>query len=281
MNLIGVLKLCNSSGVPFEEPRKVKMVRHADSRWDLEKVRRMGLFDDYQSRQGKDVFSNCKYVVAFMAERGTRSRFLGVYKVERLRKPAPWPEDWPYSGMGPVSYQYDMTELAGFEDLVDRLIVDWGKGTRSWFQWLKPRDVIEVLPRGYARDFPGYLDFILEFDELERIVGNPAANRVWHTMLRGVSGVYLITDTVDGRLYVGSAFGKGGILGRWTSHMKSKHGGNKELCALLAEHPERYRSFSFTILRTLPRTRTASEVIAVESLYKKKLGSRAFGLNSN
>ena len=281
MNLIDILELHNSSGVPLDALREVKMVRHADSRWDLEKVRRMGLFDDYQSRQGKDVFSNCEYIVAFMAERGTRSRFLGVYKVKGLRKPEPWPKDWPYTGMGPVSYQYDLTELAGFEDLVDRLIVDWGKGTRSWFQWLRPRDVIELLPRGYARDFPGYLDFILEFEELERIVGNPAANRVWHTMLRGVSGVYLITDRVDGRLYVGSAFGKGGILGRWTSYVKSKHGGNKELRALLADHPERYRSFSFTILRTLPRTSTAREVIAVESLYKKKLGSRAFGLNSN
>jgi len=50
---------------------------------------------------------------------------------------------------------------------------------------------------------------------------------------------------------------------------------------LLERHPERYHEFRFSILRTLPRTMTAKEVAEVESLYKRKLGTRAFELNGN
>jgi hypothetical protein len=40
-------------------------------------------------------------------------------------------------------------------------------------------------------------------------------------------------------------------------------------------------NFSFTVLRTLSRSATREEVLACEALYKKKLGSRAHGLNAN
>lgn len=40
-------------------------------------------------------------------------------------------------------------------------------------------------------------------------------------------------------------------------------------------------NFNFTILRTLSKTLTQAEIIDYERLYKSKLGTRAFGLNSN
>ncbi len=80
---------------------------------------------------------------------------------------------------------------------------------------------------------------------------------------------------------MGSAYGAEGIFGRWAQYTRSKHGGNKRLVELLEAHPERWRRFQFSILRTLPKTMTAAEVIEVESLKKRKLGSRAFGLNRN
>jgi hypothetical protein len=61
----------------------------------------------------------------------------------------------------------------------------------------------------------------------------------------------------------------------------TKHGGNKRLKAVLAAEPERHGAFSFSILRTLSRSLTAKEVITIEGHYKKKLGTRAFGLNEN
>jgi hypothetical protein len=138
-----------------------------------------------------------------------------------------------------------------------------------------------VLPKGYVREFPGFLDFILRFDELKGIVENPTAHREWHRMLGSVSGVYLILDNLTGRQYVGSAYGEGGIIARWAQYAKTGHGGNDQLQSLLSVRPTAKSDLSFSVLQTLPLTLTAREVIACEALHKQKLGTRAHGLNSN
>jgi hypothetical protein len=56
---------------------------------------------------------------------------------------------------------------------------------------------------------------------------------------------------------------------------------NAKLKALLKDDPSRHTNFTFSILRTVPKTLTKKEVVAVESVYKRKLGTRAFGLNEN
>lgn len=278
MDFVDLLKLHNAeiwSG-------RVLLVRHADTRWDLDLLVRTGHFEVYQTNQGKDRFARASHIVSFMGEAGTRSRFTGVYRVDGMSTTArPWPDGYPFAEMVPGKFWYDLVRLTEFDEMVDRLIIDWGSGTRSWVQWLKPKDVIEILPKGHVRDFPGFDNVVLGFHDLVRIIENRDANRTWHTMLRSVAGVYLITDTQDGNLYVGSACGEGGILGRWIDYAKTRHGGNARLVELLARDPDRHSSFQFSILRTLPRTMTKNEVVAVETLCKTKLGSRAFGLNDN
>lgn len=71
------------------------------------------------------------------------------------------------------------------------------------------------------------------------------------------------------------------MLGRWAVYARVPHGGNKLLKELLAEDDGHARNFQYTILRTLPSVLTIAEVVRFEALYKKKLGTRAFGLNSN
>ena len=100
-------------------------------------------------------------------------------------------------------------------------------------------------------------------------------------MLGSISGIYLITDSLTGQQYVGSAYGKDGIFGRWRNYVSNGHGGNAELRRLLASNPSHLEHFRYTILRTLPASLTAKEVIAFETLYKDKLGSRSHGLNLN
>jgi hypothetical protein len=100
-------------------------------------------------------------------------------------------------------------------------------------------------------------------------------------MLSAVAGIYLITDNLTGQQYVGSAYGINGILGRWTIYAKNMHGDNVELKKLIHENPNRFEYFQFSILQTLPKEMTKNEVIKTESIFKNKLGSRAFGLNSN
>lgn len=98
----------------------------------------------------------------------------------------------------------------------------------------------------------GYENVILMFNELEKIVKNPDVNRQWKMMLSNVYGVYLILDTTNGQQYVGSAYGKDGIWGRWSDYVHTKHGGNKILIELLTNDPMRYKKFQFSILNVLP-----------------------------
>ena len=140
--------------------------------------------------------------------------------------------------------------------------------------------MFEILPPGYVRPFPGYFDFILEFDKLREIVNSPDSNREWHTALSVVAGVYLIVDTETGNQYVGSAYGKNGIMGRWTRYSKDGHGGNAKIQELLSKRGSEYAAnFSFTILQTVSTSLPRREVIARENTWKDKLGSRVFGLN--
>ena len=279
MNLIDILKMRG-----FDITAKTKIMRHQDKRFDLEMLFRKNRIDAYQSIQSQDVL-NCEYAIAFIGRDGTKGCFAGIWKVvKRLDAPAPqYTKDFPYPHIfdehGDIHYLFE--RVPGFDDLIGRLVIEWGAATRAWHQWLSGKEVIEILPEGQGRPFAGFLDFVLSFDELDQIICYPEANRVWHQMLSSVAGVYLITDNMTGQLYVGSAYGKDGVLGRWKSYVATGHGGNKALKAVLAENVDRKEAFSFTILRTLPRTLTQKEVIAKEQLYKQKLGSRAHGLNLN
>lgn len=262
---------------------RVKLVRHQDQRFDVEALRREGYFDVYQSFQSRPIF-RCDYIVSFTGMEQNRARFVGVYRVrgELTAAEAPIPAPFPRPELVNAHGFYYVLELVhGFEALTDRVVIDWGAGALAWHQWLTDKEVIQVLPKGYVREFPGYLDFVLTFDELVSIVLHPEANREWHRMLAAVAGVYLIADMATGKQYVGSAYGAAGVLGRWVTYAANGHGGNAQLQARLAAEPEAAKQFRFTLLRTLPSTLTKAEVIQYESLYKRKLGTRAFGLNSN
>jgi excinuclease UvrABC nuclease subunit len=51
----------------------------------------------------------------------------------------------------------------------------------------------------------------------------------WRTALSSVLGIYLITDTLDGRQYVGKADGAESIRQRWSVYAANGHGNNVEL----------------------------------------------------
>jgi hypothetical protein len=262
-----------------------KMVRHQDSRFDMDALINAGQFEIYQSYQARPIF-DCKSVVSFVGDGGTRARLVGVYTVGKRLNPgqAPaLPVDFLFSESMNAStdYFYELERDERFAQLENRVVIEWGLGTRSWCQNYRDREILEILPRGYVRRFPGYLDFVISYKELVEIVRHPAANREWHRSLSAVSGVYLITDTTNGDQYVGSAYGRDGILGRWSSYSKRADGGNSLLKKLLQANPGREQFFNFTILRPLDKTLSRKEVFAIETIYKKKLGSRAHGLNAN
>ncbi|MFP7486286.1 GIY-YIG nuclease family protein [Priestia filamentosa] len=274
-------------GLDITKP--IKIARHMDVTRgvDVHELYDTNQFEIYQSYQEQNVFMDCDYLVSCLGIEKNQALFIGVYKVAGdPEKVDGFPNTMEVSFKGKAKvnskYRYNLEKVKRFKELEGRLVLSWVNG-RAWYQKLKPNQnkVIRINPSGYVRNFPGYLDINIPFRELQKIINEPDANEVWHTMLAAVGGVYLIVDTTNGMQYVGSASGKEGILGRWKEYAKNGHGENKKLIEVVNTHPKGAHKLSFTILQTLPRTLTKREIISEESKYKKKLGSRAYGLNLN
>ncbi len=259
---------------------KTKLVRHKDTRLDLYNLYRTDKekFLEYQLQQGKDVFKDVEFIVSFIGERGTLSRFIGVYKIICGSKLSQKQESF-YGGI--YQYVYELEEVDGFGDLKERVIIDWGKGTIKWEQWIDNiKAVVEIQPGLHYQQFTDYFDFILDFRQLKEIVVNQYPD--WIRMLSVTKGIYLISDIKTGKLYVGSAYGEEGIWGRWVSYVKTNgHGGNKTLKELISIDHDYGNNFKFSILMLLPKTVTADQAIEKENLFKNKLGTNSFGLNNN
>jgi len=259
---------------------KTKLVRHKDPHFDLYNMytTQKDNFLTYQSQQGKDAFKGADYIVSFIGEEGSLSRFVGVFRILDCVQLS---DKQSSIDGGVFEFQYKLEEVTGFDDLKERAIIDWGKGTRSWVQWLKmEKEILEIQPGLHYKQFTDYFEFILTFEELKEIVDNQYP--VWKKMLSATSGIYLIQDTSNGKQYVGSAYGTDGIWGRWTYYVNTNgHGENLALKELVALDKNHARHFQYTILMLLPKTYTQDQAVKTEMIFKQKLGSRAFGLNNN
>lgn len=267
-------------------PKRTKLVRHQDYRYNTAKLLAAGQLDIYQDNQGKPVFEKCDSILAFSADGGSRSEFLGLYHIRGVTKNRErrWPTNFIYRDLEPGPHWYKTEKDDALKHLEQRLVIDWGGGTRAWHQWLNPGNdklVIEIKAPGRHMPFTGYDDVVLSFEDLNRIVANPASNLDWMHALSKVSGVYLIQDIESGDLYVGSAYGMSGIWGRWSAYAESRHGRNVRLRDLCERLPQRHNSFRFSILKTMPLSADKDQVIAYETTWKQKLGTRAYGLNCN
>ena len=268
--MITIQELLYNRGL--NQTARVKLVRHKDRRYDLYnmyKTNRQAFFD-YQNSQSKDVFKDVDYIVSFIGEEGVLARFIGVYKIEGKTICA-----------DNDKYKYIMSEVDGYEDLKERVIIRWGNAI-SWHQWIKNEmEVLEISPGLHYKSFTDYFDLILDFSELREIVKNNYTDL--RNALSAVKGVYLINDTNTGKLYIGSAYGEDGLWGRWSEYVATDgHGGNKALKALIAaDGMYAYKHFQFSILMLLPKTVTSDEAIRKEQLFKRKLGTNSFGLNNN
>lgn len=266
--MITIQELLYNRGL--ERTARVKLVRHKDRRLDLYNMYRANRqsFLDYQNTQSKDIFKDVDYIISFIGEEGVLARFIGVYKITGKSQ---------YNG----EYKYSMNEVEGYEDLKERVIIRW-ENAISWHQWIKNEmEILEISPGLNYKRFTDYFDLILDFSELQEIVVNQYAD--WRRVLSAVKGIYLISDTQTGKLYIGSAYGEDGLWGRWSEYVSTNgHGGNKALKSLIDEDWE-YASkyFQFSILMLLPKTVTPDEAVRKEQLFKRKLGTNSFGLNNN
>lgn len=266
---------------------RTKLIRHNLSNGEIRTYYEKKYIELYQRIQRPSRFKNCDYVISFIGEEGTLGTFLGCYKVNGYMpvQPEIFPNDFPPMNLPAntdcVNFNLEKTDVLA--DLQNRLVIDWGKGTINWCQnGTTIKEVVEIRRETSAIAFDDYDHVILSWEKLREIVYNKAVYKKWEDKLSAVAGVYLITDTRTGKHYVGSASGMdGGIWGRWSEYAKTKHGGNKQLVALIANDPDYCRNFQYSILEVLPLKQDKHDVLAREQLFKQKLQSIQFGLNDN
>lgn len=200
-------------------------------------------------------------------------------------------DQWLFGGIWrvlerlPDRYVVELTEQgAGFVGRLKLHTTYRQRGTRINLENQIDRfTVSEILPEPYAgRKFPGHDWLEVGFAELEALVR--ADRPDWRGALEHTKGVYLITDTRTGRLYVGSAYGDQGVWSRWGAYVDTGHGGNVELRALLDGLGLDYcrANFRFALLESHAARTADDAVLARESHWKEILRTRSeLGLNRN
>ena len=112
------------------DKKRVRLIRHKDNRkkkiidgkeyfnslYDLY-LNEHDVFLSYQSEQIKKRFKNVDYIVAFIGEESSSSRFVGVFKNCGIIKEI---EDYKEEKQA----KYDFQELQGFDMLKERVIID-------------------------------------------------------------------------------------------------------------------------------------------------------------
>ena len=177
-----------------------------------------------------------------------------------------------------VGYEYE--ELSKYEKYFGRVIVKYKNTSqnlsRNALPLIEECEVYQVLPDIFDNDiFPGYDNIKLSWSELSRILDKES----WKTALQNQKGVYLITDSSNGKMYVGSAYGENMLLGRWKNYVTNGHGGNTEFKELSFEYIKQY--FTYSILEIFKSTIEDQIIINRESWWKEILQTRSFGYNKN
>jgi hypothetical protein len=266
------------------EPKEVRLVRHGNKEIEVLDtfLNDTDKFMEYTAWQKSGKFGRAKYLAIFCPARSTTSLFLGIWEIEGKTensdlKPSHLsllhrhglPEMWFHN-----HDRYNLKLTSVMFSLSQRLVVEWGKSTVSWVQ-SKDKVVVQIKPVNSISEFTSYDSVLLSYSDLRKLITDIDSNVSWVNALSSVNGIYLIKYKKDGRLYVGSAYGKGGIFARWSAYAKTGHAGNK-LLKDLDPH-----QFEFSVLEISPSTMSADDVISRENRWKECLGTRAFGLNDN
>ena len=180
-------------------------------------------------------------------------------------------------------------ELEEYRCFLGRLVLKYHKGntfSRYVFNLKSLIDnlvISDILPNVYEPiKFNGFENVNLKFKTLKAMLDGTRYSD-YRAALMGVKGVYCLTDTHTGKLYIGSACGKDGILQRWNEYKSTMTGGNKGLIALLNQSDETYfeQFFECTILETFPKSITNEKVLERENYWKDVFKTREFGYNKN
>ncbi len=272
MRLFDLLRMQEPSFDPSKA--KVHLARYNQVDQPIDVYKR-GEFDEWQRWQNGHNF-NCSFVVSLIqVGSSTRWMFAGLFK------PTGYTIE---TGEKRDHYYYDLERVPSTADLEGRMFCASTYTKRNSYVYCSTVDdmtVVEMLrERLSVGVFPGYKRVDISKDDLDLLVRNSTES--WRTALSSVKGIYLITDTKTGKLYVGKADGEGGIWGRWCMYSSTGHGGNKALVKELGlKASDRQRDLRFSLLEIADLQSAPGEIDARESHWKDILMTRTTGYNLN
>lgn len=254
------------------DPAETLVIRHAFTR-EPEETGLQGLHADstpfeildYTRHQSVDTrrfpASPARLWVVFIREGGDRARLWSVV------------ENRGELSRNEVVRSFDLSETDLMADLRSRLVIGW-RSPRTWRMNATTAASYPVVGIADAEPipFPGFDRLVLSHAQLQAVM-REHRYASWRTALSSVFGIYLITDTRDGRHYVGKADGEESIRQRWRAYATNGHGGNVEL------RPLDPSTFRFSLLRVFDPATPTRDINAAESHFKRALDSVRHGLN--
>lgn len=262
---------------PTFDPRqaKVHLARYNDVDHPIDVYKR-GEFDEWQRWQNGNNFNRPLVVSLVQDGATTRWMFAGLFRQIGYTVH----DDKPKGG-----FYYDLERVPSTEPLEGRLFCSSVYKFRQTYltgEYLAgDLAVTELRPEKLSLGrFPGYKRVDINKQDLNLLMKHETES--WKTALSEVKGIYLITDTQSGRLYVGKADGEYGIWGRWSTYANTGHGHNKALVQELGlKATERQNDLRFSLLEIMDLQSAPGEIDQRESHWKGILMSRDYGYNRN
>lgn len=250
MSLLHFSDILEKAGL---DPAKVKLIRHSLGDKDFSKCyySEPQMVWEYTRIQKPGFSKGYDYWCVFVSGEGTTARLFACYKVNGAVSATPdlEPVGFPLEGRFEGKYDYfDLEPVDNLKEYEHRLVIEWGRAALSWHQKGTTEKDILAIDSPVKKPFIGYDKVVLTYAELKEVVENRDVYELWQAALSAVNAVYLIVDTKSGQQYVGSAYGKDGLLGRWRIYVDSLHGHNKLMKEVICAHPDRYKFFQFSIL---------------------------------
>lgn len=231
-----------------------------------------GKFNEWQQWQSRQNF-RCSQVLSLIDLGQSHWLFVGVFEVLDC---VPHP-----NSVNDFLYTLELLPNQVEQNLLGRIIVRHQRSRQSYV-WLRPElqlPIVEIRREKMTiKDFPGYNSVLISYAQLKIIIQRRVAS--WYGALANIRGIYLITDTLTGKHYVGKASGEVGIWQRWSEYVATGHGGNVKLKALLNTHGNDCRKhFQYSILEIADTHASEDYILARESYWTKALKTREHGLN--
>ena len=279
----GVLQLGHALATAVIDPDELIVIRHVyktdadhlrgpEDLADNEKLR------SYTATQGVDgkafPATPPRYWIICIGE-GRNARLITVYENHGELNRFTTADGWE-------GRTFDLRETSLLASYRQRLTFTWSN-PRRWCVYGRTAakgDIVSLVDP-MSEPFPGFDSLVLTQAKLRTMISDPLYAH-WRTALESVQGIYLITDSSDGRHYVGQTAGGQRILGRWSQYAYNGHGGNKELLSLFKRDPNHAEHFIYSLLRVFGPSVDPDVIFAAEKHYKNALMSRQpFGLNHN